>query len=139
MPNIEEGRYAGEFIVSEGNGAISREAITILAGHMLEAGTVLGRLTSSIKFDAVPPGTPATKIAADGTYTILDPTASDGSETAAAILYDTVDASGGDTEGVAIVRLAEVHANELVWPDSITVEEQVAALGDLVARSIIAR
>jgi hypothetical protein len=35
MPVLQEGRYAGEFVVSEGNGRISRETITILTGQNL--------------------------------------------------------------------------------------------------------
>jgi hypothetical protein len=37
------------------------------------------------------------------------------------------------------VRLAEVNAAELVWPDGITAPEQTTALGDLAALTIIAR
>ena len=33
MPELQEGRYAGEFVVSEGNGKISRESITVLSGE----------------------------------------------------------------------------------------------------------
>jgi hypothetical protein len=32
MPELTEGRHAGEFLVSEGNGRISREIITVLSG-----------------------------------------------------------------------------------------------------------
>src|SRR5918993_1555799 len=95
MPELQEGRYAGEFVVSEGNGKISRETITVLSGETLEAGAVLGKVTAS------------------GKYKALDPAAVDGSEVAAGILYDAVDASAADAEGVAIVRLAEVNAAEL--------------------------
>jgi Bacteriophage lambda head decoration protein D len=98
MPELTEGRYAGEFVVSEGNGRISRETITVLSGQDLEAAAVLGKVTAS------------------GKYRALNPAASDGSQTAAGVLYDVVDASAADTEGVAIVRLAEVNAAELVWP-----------------------
>jgi hypothetical protein len=115
MPELQEGRYAGEFIVSEGNGKISRETITVLSGEILEAGT------------------------ASGKYKVLDPAAVDGSEVAAGILYDAVDASAADAEGVAIVRLAEVNAAELVWPAGITGPEQTTALGELAALNIIAR
>jgi Bacteriophage lambda head decoration protein D len=69
----------------------------------------------------------------------LDPVAVDGSEAAAGILYDAVDASAADAEGVAIVRLAEVNAAELVWPDGITAPQQTTALGELAALNIIAR
>jgi Bacteriophage lambda head decoration protein D len=119
MPELQEGRYAGEFVVSEGDGKISRETITVLSGETLEAGAVLGKVTAS------------------GKYKVLDPAAVDGSEAAAGILYD--DASAADAEGVAIVRLAEVNAAELVWPAGITGPEQTTALGELAALNIIAR
>ena len=93
MPVLNEGRYAGEFIVSEGNGRISRETITVLSGETLAAG----------------------------------------------VLYDAVDPSAADAEGIAIVRLAEVNAAELVWPAGITAPEQTTALGELAALNIIAR
>jgi hypothetical protein len=121
MPELQEGRYAGEFVVSEGNGRISRETIIVLSGQTLQPAAVLGKVTAS------------------GKYKALDPGASDGSEVAAGILYDRVDASDGDAEGVAIVRLAEVNAAELVWPDGITGGEQTTALGELAALTIIAR
>ena len=121
MPVLNEGRYAGEFVVSEGNGKISRETITVLSGQNLQAGAVLGKVTASGKYEA------------------LAPAAVDGSETAAGILYDAVDASAADAEGVAIVRLAEVNAAELVWPEGITGPEQTTALGELAALNIIAR
>jgi Bacteriophage lambda head decoration protein D len=121
MPELQEGRYAGEFVVSEGNGTISRETITVLAGETLQAGAVLGKITAS------------------GKYKELDPAAVDGSEAAAGILYDAVDASAADAEGVAIVRLAEVNAAELVWPAAITAPQQATALGELAALTIIAR
>jgi hypothetical protein len=121
MPELTEGRHAGEFLVSEGNGRISREIITVLSGQILSAGTVLG------------------KVAASGKYKILAPAADDGSEVAAAILYGAVDASGGDAEGVAVLRLAEVNAAELVWPDGIEPAEKATALGELAALHIIAR
>jgi hypothetical protein len=109
------------FVVSEGNGRISRETITVLSGQNLQAATVLGKVTAS------------------GKYKALDLAASDGSQAAAGILYDAVDASGGDTEGVAIVRLAEVNAAELVWPAGITAGQKTTALGQLTSQNIIAR
>ncbi|MGH6912577.1 MAG: head decoration protein [Geminicoccales bacterium] len=121
MPVLQEGRFAGEFVVSEGNGRISRETITVLSGQNLQAATVLGKVTASSK------------------YKVLDPAAVDGSEAAAGILYDAVDASAADAQGVAIVRLAEVNAAELVWPDGITAPQQTTALGELAALHIIAR
>ena len=85
MPELQEGRYAGEFVVSEGNGKISRETITVLAGETPSAGAVLGKVTAS------------------GKYKALDPAAVDGSEVAAGVLFSDVDTSANDAEGVAIV------------------------------------
>jgi hypothetical protein len=121
MPELQEGQHAGEFIVSEGNGTISRETITVLSGEILKAGAVLGKVTLS------------------GKYQALDPAAMDGSQAAAAVLYDAVDASAGDADGVGILRLAEVHTDELVWPDGITAGEKTTAIGELAALTIIAR
>jgi hypothetical protein len=78
-------------------------------------------------------------VTASGKYTALDPAAVDGSEAAAGILYDAIDASAADAEGVAILRLAEVHAEELVWPDGIAAGEKTTALGELAALTIIVR
>ena len=62
------------------------------------------------------------------------------------MIYDEIGAfvipakvSAADAEGVAIVRLAEVNAADLVWPDGITGPEQTTALGELAALNIIAR
>ena len=68
-----------------------------------------------------------------------DPAAADGSQIAAGILNDAVDASAADAEGVAVVRLAEVNAAELIWPAGITAGQKTTALGQLVALNIIAR
>ena len=112
------------FLTAPGAGlALSRsKSISVWAvTPTLEAAAVLGKVTAS------------------GKYKALDPAAVDGSEVAAGVLYDAVDASAADAEGVAIVRLAEVNAAELVWPAGITGGEQATALGELAALSIIAR
>ncbi|MDD2885286.1 MAG: head decoration protein [Dechloromonas sp.] len=43
MIMISEGRYSSEFLISEANGARSREKITLAKGQNLEAGTVIGK------------------------------------------------------------------------------------------------
>lgn len=121
MSTLTEGKYTGEFLISEGNGAISRAIVTVLSGEDLVAGTVLGKVTAS------------------GKYVQLAPAATDGSKAAAGILYGATDASGGDTEGVAILRLAEVHADEITWPDEITEGETATATAELAALNIYIR
>lgn len=43
MSTKTEGKHAAEFLISEGGGYRSREAITVLSGENLQAGHVLGR------------------------------------------------------------------------------------------------
>ena len=101
--------------------AASREIVVILSGQALEAGTVLGRITET------------------GKSVALDPTANDGSENAAGILWDGVDASAGDRKGLAITRTAAVRADALLWPDGITSPQKAAALAQLAAVGIKTR
>ncbi|MEG3637654.1 head decoration protein [Magnetococcus sp. PR-3] len=121
MPEMNETNHAGEFVVSEGNGSISRETVTILNGRTLVPGTVLGKITSS------------------GKYREIDPAATSGAEVAVAILYDHVDASAGDAGGVVIHRLAEANAGRLVFDAAVTDAQKTTALGQLADQNIIAR
>ena len=117
---ITEGIHAGEYIVSEANGNYSREVVTV-TGADLGAATVLGKVTAS------------------GKYAILAPAAADGTETAAAVLYDTAKAAVADAQQVAHVRACEVNGLVLVWPDGISAPQKAAAIADLAAAGIIVR
>jgi hypothetical protein len=117
---LTEGTHAGEFIVTEANGHMSREKITVVSGQDLAAGAVLGKITAS------------------GKYTAVAPAASDGSESAAGILYEAVDASGGDESGVAILRDAEVNNEELGW-GSLNAGQKTTAKSQLKTLGIFVR
>jgi hypothetical protein len=45
MTEVTEGQHKAEFIVTEGEGTISRETVTVLAGQNLKAGHVLGKVS----------------------------------------------------------------------------------------------
>lgn len=121
MPTvITEGQHRGEWLISEANGCRSRDVGTITGGSFA-AGTVLGRIT------------------ADGKYTVSDPEASDGSEVAVAILFDNVDATSADREGVIFVRDCEANLSELQWHAGVTQIEIDAAVVELAAAGIVAR
>jgi hypothetical protein len=62
-----------------------------------------------------------------------NPANTDGSQYAAAIMFDAVDATGGDAHGVAIVRAAEVNAAELQYFTGATTNQKAAALQQLAA------
>lgn len=108
---------SGEFLLSEGNGHISRETVTILTGQsaVLSAGTLLGTITAT------------------GKYSVYDGAATDGTEVASAILYNAnVDATVADAKAVAVVRMAEVKRDYLTGLDA-------DAEADLLTNNIIIR
>ena len=121
MTTLVEGTHAGEFIVSEGNGNISRESITVLSGENLVAGAVLGKVTASSK------------------YVEHDPAGADGSENAIAVLFDAVDATAADAAGVAITRMAEVSGDDIVWITGISAGNKTDAIASLKTVDIIVR
>lgn len=110
-----EGKHTGEFILSEGNGTISREKVTIAAaaGAMVP-GTVLGKITAS------------------GKYVAYNNANVDGSEVAAGVLYAAAPDLAVDQEAVAVARDAEVNEALLTGIDA-------AGKADLKALGVICR
>jgi hypothetical protein len=95
----QEPIHAGEFLLSEGAGNISRETINVAAGPALWPGQVLGLVTAS------------------GEFAAYDPAAEDGSEKAVAILFGPLGESDIVRRGRAVVRLAEVSEVHLTGLD----------------------
>ena len=120
MTIINEDPHAGGVIVSEANNTRSREVVTILADQVLKAGAVLGIVTASSK------------------YVAYNNAAVDGSETAVAILYAPVDATGADQQATIIARDAEVNEAELDWGTN-DAAGITAGKADLAAQNIHAR
>jgi len=114
MATQTEKIHPGEFIISSGNGSISREGITVLSGQVLVAGQLVGKITAS------------------GKYKNYDDGTTGGSEVAAGILYAGVDASDGDAKGVIFARLGEVSGDALTGNNA-------AGTADLLALNIIVR
>ncbi len=120
MTTKTETTHAGGFIMSEANGNRSRESVTLTSGQTLEAGAVLGKVTSG------------------GKYVAYDNTLSDGSQAAAGILIGHGDASGGDLLVAIIARDAEVNGDELLWK-ATSPSGTTAGIADLAALGIIVR
>jgi len=77
---------------------------------------------------------------ADYLAVAFDPTASDGSEKAAAVaIYPATTGSGETVKIAALVRDAEVNGHCLTWPSGITAGQKEAAIADLAAAGIIVR
>lgn len=113
--SLSQGKFTGEFLLSEGNGSISREQVTISStAGALVAGTVMGKITAT------------------GEYVAYSNAAADGSEVAAGVLYANVPDSTADQKAVIIARHAEVQASELTGLDA-------PARVDLAAIGIICR
>ena len=68
-----------------------------------------------------------------------DPTDTDGGQRVYGVLYDAVDASSADQEGVAVVRAAEVRSEDLQYFSGATAAQKATALNELAALGIIAR
>jgi hypothetical protein len=129
MATLTEDRFSGaaHYIVSEANGMYrSREQGIVASGSgVLKSGTVMGRITAD----------GATK----GQYKPYAPGASDGSQTAAAILWEGCDATSATVRRTFTVRDTEVHADVLVWGGSVNDTQKNAALAALAAAGIISR
>lgn len=119
METLEPGTAC--YLVSEANGTRSREVITLAAGNALPPGAVLGQVTAS------------------GEYVAFNPAANDGSETAKAVLFASVDASAAAKAAVVTARDAEVAEASLVWVASVNTTQKKSALAALAVLGIVAR
>ena len=69
----------------------------------------------------------------------MNPTANDGTQTPAAILFETKDTTSAAKTVLATVRSAEVNASELIWPAGTTALQIAAYAAVLAAKGIISR
>lgn len=114
-------RTAG-YIISEANGYRSRQQAHVASGSgKVKPGTVCGKVSSSGKFKP------------------LAPAATDGSEAAAAVLFQGCDATDADVRRTFTVRDTEVTEAELIWPDGITDVQKIDAIAALSERGIVLR
>lgn len=123
MTMLTEGKHTGGFLVWEVLRDYTRETVTIASGAgKLEPGAVLGRITTG------------------GKYTSFAPGASNGSQNASGILWDSVDASAADAPGVVLLRgPAITNRHDLVWPDGATEAQITTATTALASIGIILR
>ena len=123
MTTLTEGKHAGGFLVWEVLRDYTRETVTVASGAgKLEPGTVLGKITTG------------------GKFTALVPAATNGSQNAAGLLWDTVDASTADAAAVVVLRgPAIVNRQEITWPDGATEAQITAATTALATIGIILR
>lgn len=112
MTTLTETRHAGHFIQSEANGSRARQKATVASGQNLVAGEVV--MLSAGKL-----------VAHDGLLT----TDGDVVTEAAGIMFDAVDASGGDVaDSVYVAADAEVKDDALTYPAESTAGGEKAAV-----------
>lgn len=130
MTVLTEPRHPAEFLLSEGNGFISRDVVTLLSNGSTaityKAGAVLALVTAS------------------GKYVYYDNAGTDGTEAAKAILLEAcIVPATGDLKAVVIARNAEVQGSELEYDPALSggtlTTAQAAAAVDLAAFGIIVR
>ena len=122
MPVITEGKNLGDLLKYEAPNLYSRDQVTVGAGQNLPLGTVVGLVTATSKLKQI------------------DPSATDGSQYAAGVLMQAVDATLIDREdGLMLARHAIVADHALAWPAAITAAEKLAAIAQLKSIGILVR
>lgn len=112
----------GAAVLSEDDRGLSRDNVTIASGSGVVApNTILGKVTATNE------------------YTPWDPTADDGSETAAAMTIYGGDATDDAVIGPAIVRLAQLKEPEIVFPGTATAPQVTAMKAALADAAILVR
>jgi len=121
MPVLSESDNLGDVLKYEAPNLYSRDQVTVASGRSLALGAVVAIVTAT------------------GKVVALDPAGLDGSEVAAGVLVDTVDATAADAPGVMIARHAIVADHALVWPTAITQPEKDTATAQLKSAGILVR
>ena len=122
MTAITNDLTLGDLLKYEEENLYSRDQVTVVSGQNLKLGTVIGRVSATQKVKA------------------LDPSATDGSEVAAGVVLQSIDASSAErTNGLIDSRQAIVADHALIWPSAITSEEKTAAIAQLEAIGVLVR
>ncbi|WP_143688823.1 head decoration protein [Wolbachia endosymbiont of Laodelphax striatellus] len=119
MSCITEQNNLGDLLKYEASSLYSRDQITVAKGQNLKLGTVVG----SDK---------------DNMIKIINPTATDGTQTAIGAIVSDVNATE-NAKAVIITRIAMLADHAIVWPTGITEEQKAAAIKQLEGRGIIVR
>ncbi|KOF55478.1 hypothetical protein AD428_00510 [Achromobacter sp. DMS1] len=123
MPTVfTESMNLGDLLKYEAPNLYSRDRVTVAAGQTLPLGAVVGMVTAT------------------GKVKRIDPSATDGSQVAAGVLMQAVDAALAERpDGLMVTRHAIVSDHALSWPTGITTAEQQAAIAQLKALGVLVR
>lgn len=132
----EPGTNIGNFIVEGPDGVMVGQGDVAAA---FSAGGLAFTLADGSTDFAAGDGFTITVAAGDGKYVPYDDDNTDGSEVAAAIAYEEVDATTANKTCVVIFRNAEVKLSALQWASTNDATDKTNGLADLVAKNIVAR
>ena len=137
---IEPGANAGAFVMSDPAGVeIGHGTIGVAFNFGGIAGTFPDGATDYVAGDGYDINVTAADAANQGQYKGVDPVATDGSQTAAGILWDAVTTGAGVTaQAAAVVRDAEVDLKLLDF-GTLDAGQKTAAIAQLAALGIICR
>lgn len=127
MVTLTETFHAGTFIVNELDNFQSRKEVTLSNANgetdvIFEAGSVLGKITNDN----------SDSLGADGSYVAIKKGQTDGSQTAAGVLYNEVILAAGATQKVTLmVHECVVRLSDLVWPSDFDSGDKTTALATL--------
>ena len=123
MPTVfTEAMNLGDLLKFEAPNLYSRDRATVASGQNLPLGTVVGIVTAT------------------GKVKQIDPSATDGSQYAAGVLMQAVDAALAERpDGLMVARHAIVSDHALQWPVGIAAAEQQAAILQLKALGVLVR
>jgi hypothetical protein len=119
--SFTEGRHNCEFILSEEEGHLSRDNVTIAENQTIEPGEII--VTGAGGYTAYAAGGAAP-----------DPATGCG-----IALYGVTTGAGETAKIAAIVRLAEVNGKKLAWPADITAPQTATATAMLAANMVLVR
>lgn len=132
---IEPGTDAGDFQVEDPDG---ENVGTGTVGSAFTGGGIQFTISDGAA-DFVAGDQFTITVSGSDEYKEYDPTATDGSSTAVAVLYGPVDASAGAEEGTIIARDAEIDEDQLTWFSGATTAQKTTGKAELAEQGIIAR
>ncbi|AGJ98565.1 hypothetical protein wNo_01200 [Wolbachia endosymbiont of Drosophila simulans wNo] len=121
MSCISEQNNLGDLLKYEASSLYSRDQITVAKGQNIKLGTVVAKKTD------------------DGFIRVLNPTGTDGTQTAVGVITTDIHSKDSDMKGVIITRSAMLADHAVVWPANITEEQKNAAIKQLEGQGIILR
>ncbi len=118
-----QNRHPSTFVVYEGSGGFSREALMVAPNQALVAAQVVSLTVG--------------RESGQNEVTALNPDGTDGSQIAAGVVVHLVNLSPTTQRATILVHRAEVRASELTWPVGISPAQKAAAVKQLEAAGIL--